>query len=137
MKISRQIKNDNVIVTRFGRLHTYQDAAEALEELLEINSGNDSIYEIVINDDDIKLQFTKEEEQLLIKKVESVYSKFLFGALAIVAAADFVFGMSRFLENFIENERIAITVFRTEAVARDWIEEIKELHGRQRKTKIP
>jgi hypothetical protein len=97
---------------------------------LDLNKGNESIYEVVINEEDISLHFTKEEEQLLIKKVESVYSSFLNGALAVVANNDFVFGMSRLLEFSIQNERIAISIFRSEELARRWIDEIRELHSK-------
>jgi len=95
-----------------------------------LNKGKESIYEIVINLDDIKLQFTRGEEQLLYDKVESTYSTFAKGALAVVASSDFVFAMSRLLENSIQNERIAISVFRSDELARRWIIEMRELHGK-------
>ena len=131
MKIERQIEKDGLIVTHFGGLHTYNDAFEALNELDELNRGKKFIYEIVINDDDIELSFSREEEQLLIKKVETTYNKFSLGALAVVACNDFIFGMSRLLEISIQNELIAISVFRSEALARMWIDEIKELHNQR------
>ncbi|MDB9822273.1 hypothetical protein OAC89_01055 [Deltaproteobacteria bacterium] len=129
MKIKRQIEKDSLVVTHFGGLHTYNDAIEALNELFEVNRGRKSIYEIVINNDDIKLDFSREEEQLLIKKVESTYAKFDIGALAVVARSAFVFALSRMLEMSIHNERIAISIFRSETLARKWIQEIKGLHN--------
>jgi hypothetical protein len=85
MKKQRKIENDGLIVTHFGGLHSYKDAEEALNELIEINKGKKQIYEIAINYDDIKLDFKREEERILIKKVESTFGKFERGALAIVA----------------------------------------------------
>ena len=37
MKKQRRVEKDGLIVTHFGGLHTYADAKEALDELLEIN----------------------------------------------------------------------------------------------------
>ena len=129
MKKQRQIEKDGLIVTHFGGLHTYDDAEEALNELLEINNDPDQIYEIVINDDDIILSFSRGEEKLLIDKVKSIYGKFQKGALAIVAESDIIFGLSRMLGISIENEFIAVSVFRSEDLARKWIEEIRKLHN--------
>lgn len=131
MKISRQVEEDGLIVTRFGGIHTYYDAFEALNELVELNKGRRSVYEIVINDDGIELDLSRTEEELLIRKVESTYTEFDIGALAVVASTDFVFGLSRMLEISIHNERIAIAVFRSEKLARDWIQEVRELHNQR------
>ena len=129
MKISRQIEIDDLIITRFGGTHTYRDAVESLDELLVLNKGKDRIYEIVINSEDLDLQFTRNEEQSLIYKVESTYSNFSGGALAVVAYSDLVFGLSRLLQSSIQNERMVISVFRSEELARKWIKEMKELQS--------
>ena len=131
MKTKRQVEQDGLIVTHFCGLHTYKDAIKALNELVELNDGRKSIYEIIVNDEDIKLEFSREEEQDLIGKVESNYAKYDNGALAVVAYSDFVFGMSRMLEISVHNERMAISVFRSEELARKWIGEIKGLQSRQ------
>ena len=128
MTKQRYIEKDGLIVTRFSGLHKYDDAEEALNELLEINKGNNQIYEIVINDANIKLDFSQAEENLMIEKVKSTFEKFERGALAIVARHDFVFGMSRMLEISIENEQIAVSVFRSENLARKWIQEMRTMH---------
>lgn len=129
MKKQRLIEKDGVIVTHFGGLHTYVAAKEALDELLEINKGKKQIYEIVINDDDIRLDFSKEEEQSINDKVKSTFGKFERGALAVVANQDFVFALSRMLSTAIENERIPISVFRSEELARKWIQEMRAMHN--------
>lgn len=129
MKKQRIIEKDGLIVTHFGGLHTYDDAEEALNELLEINKGKKQIFEIVVNDNDIQLDFTKTEEQLIFDKVKSTFGKFERGALAVVASHDLVFGMSRMLEINIENEQIAVSVFRTEDLARKWIKEMRAMHN--------
>ncbi len=129
MKRQRYIEKDGLIVTRFGKEHTYNDAAEALDELLKINLGKNEIYEIVINDDDLKLNFSRDEIDLLVEKVESTFGRFEHGALAIVAGRDFAFGMSRMLQMSIANEKIAVSVFRSEELARKWIQEIKAMHN--------
>ena len=129
MKKQRQIEKDGLIVTHFGGLHTYDDAEESLNELLEINKGKKQLYEIVINDDDIKLDFTRAEEQLISNKVKYAFEKFERGALAVVANSDFVFGLTRMLSITIENEQIVISVFRSESLARKWIQEIRMLHN--------
>ncbi len=129
MKLKRQLEKDGLIVTRFGGVQTYNDVFEALKELSELNKGRESVYEIVINDDDIDINISREEEQLLISNVEHTYAKFDIGALAVVANSSFVFGLSRMLEMSIQNERIAISVFRSEELARKWIQDIRGLHN--------
>ena len=131
MKKQRLIEKDGVIVTHFGGLHTYAYAKEALDELLEINKGKKQIYEIVINDDDIRLDFSKEEEQSINDKVKSTFGKFERGALAVVANQDFVVAISRMLSTAIENERIPISVFRSEELARKWIQEMRAMHNQE------
>lgn len=129
MKKQRQIEKDGLIVTRFGGPHTFKDAEEALDELLELNKGKKHIYEIVLNDDDIKLDLTSADEQLIIEKVKFTFEKFERGALAVVARHDLVFGMSRMLEMSIENEQIAVAVFRSEDLSRKWIQEMRAMHN--------
>ena len=68
---------------------------------------------------------------MLIKKVGTIYTNFSLGALAVVACNDFIFGMRRLLEMSIRNELIAISVFRSEALARMLIDEIRELHSQR------
>ncbi|MDY6954485.1 MAG: hypothetical protein SWE60_23520 [Thermodesulfobacteriota bacterium] len=128
MKIRRHIEKDGLIVTQFGGVHTYKDALESLDELLALNKGSPAIYEIVVNDDTIELDFSREEEKALSGKVKAVFSHFDAGALAIVAKNDLVFGLSRMLQMSIDNERIAVAVFRSDLLARKWIDEIRKLH---------
>jgi len=125
----RYIEKDGLIITNFGGMHTYADAVEALNELLEINKGKNQIYEIVLNDDDIKISFSVEEEKMIAEKVRTTFEKFELGALAVVATQDFVFGISRILATTIENERIAVSVFGSEELARKWIQEMREMHN--------
>ena len=129
MKTGRIVEKDGLIITHFGGLHTYADAIEALDELLEINKGKRQIYEIVINEEDIKLDVSREEEQLINRRVISTFENFERGALAVVAKTDLVFALTRMLSTIIENERIAISVFRSEDLARKWIQEIRAMHN--------
>lgn len=130
MKVKRIIENNGLIVTYFGGKHTYKDATAALDELLLINAANRSIYEIVVNSDDIELTFSKKERELLSVEVGKVFSKFDRGALAVVANRDLVFGYSRMLQVAIANAKIAVSVFRSETLARKWIHELMELHNK-------
>lgn len=134
MKKQRRVEKDGLIVTHFGGLHTYADAKEALDELLRINKGKKEIYEIVINEDDIELQFSTTEEQLISQKVNSTFEKFERGALAVVAGSDYVFGMTRMVDNDTEENHIAVSVFRTEDSARKWIQNLMAVHDRLLKT---
>ncbi|MDY6989483.1 MAG: hypothetical protein SWQ30_15665 [Thermodesulfobacteriota bacterium] len=128
MKKQRQSEKDGLIVTYFCGLHTYEDAVEALNELLEMNRGAKQIYEIVINEADMKLNFTRAEEQLITDKAKATFENFERGALAVVANHDVIFGLSRMLATTIENDQIAVSVFRTEGLAREWIQEMREMH---------
>ena len=104
------------------------DAVAAVEELREINEGNKEIYEIVINADDIELDFTQSQVSMLADKLKSVFQNFERGASAVVADKDFIFGMCRMLQAMIVNDRIVVAAFRTEKLAREWIREIRTLH---------
>ena len=127
----RQIETDGLIVTHFSGTHTYQDAIKALDELLELNKGASEIYEIVINDYDLKIKFSPNERELIGHKVESTFSHFKKGALAVVAKHDLAFGLSRMLEMSVNNELITVAVFRSEDLARKWIQEIRGLHNQK------
>ena len=127
----RTVDEDGLIVTRFSGTHTYEDAVQALDAILAINKNYSEIYEIVINEDDIRLEFIEDELKQLNAKVESTFANFERGGLAVVSNIDFIFGMTRMLGSSIKNESIAIAVFRTEKLAREWIQEIRELHNRQ------
>ncbi len=131
MTTHRHVEKDGLIVTRFSGRHTYKDALDALSELLELNEGRQDIYEIVINDDPIELVFSREEEKQLFENVRMTFKNFNRGALAIVANNDLVFALSRMLEVSIESDKIAVAVFRSEALARKWIDEIRQLHKLQ------
>jgi len=128
MATHRIKEEDGLIVTRFSGKHTFRDASLALDELLVLNTGESEIFELVINSEDIEIAFTRVEEKLIAEKTEDAFSQFESGGLAIVAKTDLVFGLSRVLQSSIDNERIAIAVFRSEELARKWIEEVRYLH---------
>ena len=86
------------------------------------------IFELVINCKDVELVFSRAEEKLIVEKIQETFSHFESGGLAIVAKTDLVFGLSRVLQSSIEKERIAVAVFRSEELARRWIEEVRYLH---------
>jgi hypothetical protein len=68
---------------------------------------------------------------MITGKVISTFEHFERGALAVVANSDYIFGLTRMLTATVENELIAISVFRSEALARKWIQEIRELHNKE------
>ena len=84
---------------------------------------------IVINDEDLDLVITNQETRDLAMNVAAAFSRYKYGALAIVASSSFVFGMSRMLELSIDNERMPVAVFKTEALARAWIAEVRQLQA--------
>ena len=129
MKLKRQKEKDNLIITHLGGHHTYDDAIAALDELLEMNKGNKEIYEIVINSDDMEIDFTQGQISLLAETLKSVFQNFERGASAVVANKDFILGMCRMVQAMIDNDRIAVSAFRTEELARQWIQEIRTLHN--------
>ncbi len=128
MAIHRIKEEDGLIVTNFSGKHTYNDAVQALDDLLLMKRDEHEIFELVINCKDIQLVFSRAEEKLIAEKIQETFSHFESGGLAIVAKTDLVFGLSRVLQSSIENERIAVAVFRSEELARRWIEEVRYLH---------
>lgn len=126
MTMQRKVDSEGIIVTHFSGTHTYADAVKALEELKEMNPSTSEIYEIVLNDDNLKIKFNKEETQRIGTAVESAFSAYTRGGLAIVAKHDLAYGLSRMLEMSIHNDAISIAVFRNEKDARDWIYSIRQ-----------
>ncbi len=128
MAISRKKEEDGLIITLFSGKHTYNDAVQALDDLLLMKRDEHEIFELVINCKDVELVFSRAEEKLIVEKIQETFSHFESGGLAIVAKTDLVFGLSRVLQSSIEKERIAVAVFRSEELARRWIEEVRYLH---------
>ncbi len=131
MKISRYREPSGLILTHFGGRHTYDDAINALEELNQMTEGSSVIYEIVVHDDDIKIEVSEEQITSLRGKVRRAFLKYTKGALAFVANSDFVFGLCRQLELMMDNANIVVSVFRSEELARRWIKEIQSIQERQ------
>ena len=129
MKKQRWVEKDGLIVTSFGGLHRYKDADAAIREVVELNKDRKQLYELVINDDDLDLDISNEEGRMLIELIKSTYKNFERCVMAVVATKDDVFGMSRMLELSIGNERMAVSVFRSEALARSWIQEMRATEG--------
>ena len=116
-------------MTHFGNLHTYDDAINALSELNEMTKGSSEVYEIVIHEDDFKIDVDKNQIKSIRSKVKSTFQHYNKGALAFVANTDLIFGLCRQLEIMMDNDRIAVSVFRSEKLARKWIKEIQAMHG--------
>jgi hypothetical protein len=133
MKISRFREPSGLILTHFGRRHTFDDAMGALNELVEITSGSSEIYDIVIHEDDLEIDLSGNQMVDLRERVKETFRKYQRGALAFVANADFVFGLCRQLELMMGSDSIAVSVFRTEELARKWINEMQSLHNRGNK----
>lgn len=131
MIISRYRESSGLVVTHFGSRHTYDDAINALNELIEMTKGSPEIYEIVIHEDDITIDVSDTQIVSLQEKVLSTFQNYQKGALAFVADIDLVFGLCRQLEIMMENADIAISVFRSEELARKWIKEIQTIHNKQ------
>ncbi len=129
MKISRYREPSGLILTHFGHLHTYDDAINALSELNEMTKGSSEVYEIVIHEDDFKIAVEKKQINSIRSKVQSTFQQYEKGALAFVANVDLIFGLCRQLEIMMENDGIAVSVFRSEELARKWIKEIQSMHG--------
>ena len=129
MKISRYREPSGLILTHFGKRHTYDDAIGALTEITEMTEGSSEIYEIIIHDDDFSIDVSEDSLKSLPGKVQSTFGTYARGALAFVANIDLVFGLCRQLEMLMENAAIQVAVFRSEALARSWIAEIQSLHG--------
>ena len=120
-----------MVVTHFGGIHTYSDATDALQEITEMHKDKNDIYEIVIHSDDMEIHFADSQIPALREKVKEAFVRFDRGALAFVSTKDHIFGLCRQLEMTMDNERIAISVFRSEGLARKWIDEIRSVHEKK------
>jgi hypothetical protein len=116
-------------LTHFGHLHTYDDAINALDELLEMTKESSEVYEIVIHEDDFKISVDKNQIDSIRSKVQSTFQQYKHGALAFVANIDLIFGLCRQLEIMMENDGIAVSAFRSEELARKWIKEMQTMQG--------
>lgn len=121
----RHMEGSGLIITHFGGKHTYDDAMNALEELQEMLGEKDEVYEIILHSDDLKTTLSKEQEAVLREQLRHAYRNYNRGAIAFVSNKDWMYGACRQFEIMMENEKIAISVFRSEELARKWIDEIK------------
>ena len=128
MKISRYREPSGLILTHFGNRHTYDDAIQALNELVDLTRGSSEIYEIVIHEDDLSIDVSETQITSIRDKVKSTFINYKKGALAFVANTDFIFGLCRQLEIMMDNANIAVSVFRSEELARQWIKEMQSIH---------
>jgi hypothetical protein len=129
MKISRQQEPSGLVLTRFGGNHSYEDATNALTELVQMTEESGQVFEIVVHQDDFTIDLEDEQIINLREKVRSAFNSYKKGGLAFVSNKDLVFGFCRQLGLMMENENIAIAVFRTEELAREWIKEIQVIQN--------
>ena len=129
MKISRYREPSGLILTHFGNRHTYEDAVGALDELTEMTKGSTVVYEIVIHEDDFTIDVKNDQIEAIRNKVYSTFQQYNKGALAFVSNIELVFGLCHQLQIMMKNENVVVSVFRTEGLARQWIKEIKSVHG--------
>ena len=93
-----------------------------------MTQGSSEIYEIVIHEDDLSIDVNDTQIISIRDKVKSTFVNYKKGALAFVANTDFIFGLCRQLEIMMENVNIAVSVFRSEELARQWIKEMQSIH---------
>ena len=129
MKISRQQEPSGLVLTRFGGNHSTEDALDALTELVQMTEKSGQVYEIVVHEDDFTIDLGDEQIIDIRERVRLAFTNYKKGGLAFVSNKDLIFGLCRQLGLMMDNENIAVAVFRTEELARKWIEEIQSLQN--------
>jgi hypothetical protein len=128
MPITRKIEDKNLIVTVQNDRVSHHAIMQAFDELPKITPNLSEMYELVIITDNIKSDLTNERNQKVIDKAARVYKNFKSATISIVCPTGFSFRFAKQFVDSIVNEKVDVSVFRTEESARKWIDEIRSFH---------
>ena len=128
MPITRKIEDKNLIVTIQNDRVSHHTIMQAFDELPKITPNLSEMYELVIITDNIKSDLTNERNQKVIDKAARVYKNFKSAAISIVCPTGFSFRFAKQFADSNVNEKVNVSVFRTEESARKWIDEIRSFH---------
>jgi hypothetical protein len=124
MAHSRSVDADGMLITVLSGVVTLEELME-LEKELPRYMHEGSIYELVLHSDDIEISINRYKANSSAKTVKEVMKGIRKGAIAFVSDRDYIFGLCRRMEMLVENERIKISVFRSEETARKWLHEMR------------
>ena len=124
MPHSRFVDTDGILITTLSGVVN-------LKELIELEWGlpsyirDESIYELVLHSDDVKVVIERDESAASSNTLKSTIKGLRKGAIAFVSDRDYIFALCRQLEMRVDNELIKIHVFHTEEPARKWLYEMR------------
>ena len=127
MPHSRFIDANGILITTLSGAITLNELIE-LEDELRSYKSDESIYELVLHSEDIKVALGSNESISSARTLQSVVKGIRKGAIAFVSDKEYIFGLCRQLEMRVDNELIQIRVFRTEENARKWLYKMQSLN---------
>ncbi len=127
MPHSRFIDANGILITTLSGAITLNELIE-LEDELRSYKRDESIYELVLHSEDIKVALGSNESISSARTLQSVVKGIRKGAIAFVSDKEYIFGLCRQLEMRVDNELIQIRVFRTEENARKWLYKMQSLN---------
>lgn len=129
MTITRKIEDENLVVTVLSGMVAHHELLQAIDELPQVTPNLSALYELAINAEDLQIETSSEMAEEIISKASHVFNKFKRVAISIVSPDDFTFGFARRIGTSTANEKIDISVFRTEEPARTWLAEKRFLYS--------
>ena len=115
---------DGVVQTIVEGCMTVDGCVNSIRELDGFIADN-RLYEMVIYRPGVTADLEFNHQTRIMREAIEMLSPLDHCAVAFVADLDFVYGMCRQLQLQIENDRILMSVFRTEATAWAWINEMR------------
>jgi hypothetical protein len=107
---------NGVITVRFNQEPRAADICNSLDDLAGIRSGNLRLWDFTCGAD-----LANEDIQIVAKHARSI--QLPSGKVAIVAPQDLTYGIFRVYAANREEQRVKLSVFRSEKEARDWLKE--------------
>lgn len=129
MPITRKFEGENLVVTVLSGQVSHYELQQSLDELPKIAPNLYEWFELVVCDHDLQVETSNKMNKIIFNMAVHVFNKFEKATISVVCPTDKAFRLARRLETNIVNEKIDVSVFRTEETARKWIDEIRSFHN--------
>ena len=129
MPIVRRVEEKNLVVTVFSGKVTHHELMKSFNELSKMSPNSPVLYELTMSTKGMRIESSDRMSEEVFNKAASVFNKFEKAAISIVSPNDLTFGFASRFRTRIVNEKIDISVFRTEKAARKWLDAMRSLHN--------
>lgn len=125
MAYVRRIGADGILTTYVSGKIQLLDFMEAMNNLLNYTVDSE-VYEIVVHHRDVELSLKTNDINRLVHHTRSVLMGLKKGAITFISPSDLIYGICRAIQIQLENERLPMSVFRSEVKGREWLNKIRQ-----------